>query len=1476
MTNCSFLRDMDMQETFETIVNPKSNDLKTGLNRFVIFKDPLNKVSANFQIETSEEARKKQGILVHRFTTGAGSSNVNYCLKNLSIRIPAQSNICIVGDENAGVNDFFLAIMKELIKADQGTMSVKGVACYLDMNNPKFIRDTIKENILLGRNFNKDMYLELIELVQLRLKKYPLKDRTVVVEGQKNIAENDVARILLARLLYSDADVVMMNNYFDKLPKERQVMTYDKIIMEYLAQKTVIYSTKNVHLIKKADRVLVMKDGMIVENDTYPNLMSNRASQLYKYLMTDPAGNTNLFKKVLDLFKVNFRKPDKALQPRAEDPEANGTLDSPTRGKQDLGKTLTMRSDPKSPVLPIVNLTIGENKKGAVAISADMADEGAGAVAVPGEHTSGKAGTSSVSEKDKRKNRRKVASTGEETNVNSLAKLQKNIMYNGGLSTKVVFIGQSSLAFYTFFFSLLITNISMGANILETCIWGHQVSFLDTYTEFLLAYDLLVIFYLAVVIIRDGVFTKMIVGNLNHLYNLMTNSLIDTQKEYLLLNPSTRIVYIMTKTIAKIDRDLIRSYYHYFDNSVTLLVILGALNYFLYIFMSIVTIFVIIIIMPAYSYYNVGCIKLSNFTTNHSSDLVEVFLSSFNFILPLRNHNISNYFSRKFREVSDTVMRAKIRLEDDILRWFHLRFMIYSTFLIVCILFIPIIVIQFLSGSFLWSEFQFKFVSASVPLLVPVLLNFANAMTSTSENMICVKSIIKYVLELSKNSEDATIIQQLAAMPVKKSKFVDMEEIQETNLTNFILKNHSKDKELQLSTNPMPVVPTPAPTRASIGPRSGLGNSELNRANTQVPGEEKKRVSANEPTKPLLMLQNVYYESKIAEQILKGINLKLYEAERLGIVCELGSGKDFLINLLMTLMQKSDIPEEGPSKYEITGVEVTLASAAELRKNMTYLYPNPSLLMGSVRDNIDPFKRYSDEEIMRTLHFLKMVRALQEYSGLFNCEDIEVFLAAKQNTVTLHEINLADLNQKIKSNPNASDKDEKKLKKNSKTMRAGAGRQGSNMSPGTPNGGPSKANMAADMKIRADSNIAKKGGGERKSKALDLLKDPSAAPRVDSQPNEEGEEEEDEFEEQNNVEDMQKNILATVSMTKLDLLFKQAIVDKAERKVKYKRCLKDIRRIFLGSNYSIESKEEEQLREFFEQQFINEYPIPMPIPERAKRLDDELEDFDMNYENHHIHFEDERNLMAALLKMEVGQNGKNLNEDCRKIIMMTKVYLDKPPIIVYDEEALFIHGVNRSFYIKQLFQNLRESGILGFIKDLSQIYNYSSVIILEKGEIIEQDPPLDLIDNKNSHLYRIVMRDDIRTLKQLENRLEIKVKKFERAKKRELMSIGKRKLKTGKESSAINTGENSELGDVADHNDMSLMYTPRPESSKATTLKATKSQLNMRSPNKNTTIVPFPLSNRDDEDEEGEDDDDEDFGDVERKSILKNPTSSRF
>lgn len=1392
MVSCSFLKDDEKKVNLETVLDPKKmHELKKP--RYLIFRDNLNKATFNTEVKAGEDGMRKLKLITKNYQSLKSSSNLNFCLKNLTLSIETGSKICVVGDENSGKHEFFLALMNELVKAE-GTFTIKQKASYLDMNNPRFIRDTIKENILLGRELNKELYNNLTaNLVQLRLKKYPKKDRTIIVDGQKNIAENDVGRILMARLLYSEADVVMINNYFDRLSKERQYETYINIVENYLADKTVLFSTNLVHLIKRSDRVLMMRDGKIIENDTYDKLMHDRNSQLYKFLMTDPAGNTNLFRKVLDLFKITIKRdPNKKREEPPKEEPVNNKDNSPSKKQKDkllAGKgPMAIEAGDKADAWASVPTAGADptHKKGANDPNNKNKDQlNSKALVLVGDANK-KPTSLPLSNEDALA--KEAAERNQEEMMNlqkQLEKLQKNIMSRNSLAMKVVFIGKSTLSFYLFFLTILCANLILAGGVLLTCFWGvPMLSFLESFTSYMLFYDAIVIVYVIYVVLRDVVFTKRVIANMAHLYSLTTNSLINTQKEYLLVNPSTRIIYLLTKIISKLDRDFIRSYYLYFDCVCMLLAFLGVLNYLIYIFMAIVTIFLMIVLIPINSSFSSGAIKLSTFVSNWSSELIEIYMSSFNFILPLRNHQITSYYSKKFNECADTLMKAKIRLEDDIYRWFHLRYMIYATILVLFILLLPELVLSLFDTAFLNKEWQLKFVTSAVPILLPILMNFPNSMTESSVNLIYVKNIIQYLLELSKNSEDTSIIRTLAHNPKKDIKDIDHDDIYETNLSNFILKNTLMAKN------------DARPKSKKVYPIRLNNPSELGRP---TPGDataagRKRRVSPNEPTKPLLMLKNVSYISQIKEVILDNINLKLYEAERVALICELGSGKDFLISLLMTLIQRSKTDSE--SNYEIMGKVVEISTASELRKNMTYLYPKPLLLMGTVRDNIDPFGRYDDEDIIRTLHFLKIIRVLQEYSLMSNCEDIGVFLSAKEGKVSMYEICLEDIKAKSEiikrveedklDKPKKGKKDKNKMGKRNDL---GKGTTFNPRGPGSPDlsikNDPRAKSMLSPMGVSSKTiGDGKSFSGLGVSDAPEKYGGTTTEPKDGEKQDEEDMLSENDENGEDKGEDKISHALASYvdskvisSETNRINIYALSDAERRDLKASWNGTMRNLKNMckpkeapptnrieeLAVKERAKREADEEELNLYFEEQFVTEYPIPKIIPERAKRINEDLEDFDMDYDNHTVHFKDEYALIKQLLYTEVGQNGRNLNEDTRKIIMMAKIYLDKPPILIVDEDSLYITGVNKTFYVKQLFKNLKETGILSFTKDFRQLYLYTSVAILEKGKMVEQGPPFDLIDDQDSRLYGIVMRDDIRTLRQLENKLDKNLNNFEMA-----------------------------------------------------------------------------------------------------------------
>lgn len=95
--------------------------------------------------------------------------------------------------------------------------------------------------------------------------------------------------------------------------------------------------------------------------------------------------------------------------------------------------------------------------------------------------------------------------------------------------------------------------------------------------------------------------------------------------------------------------------------------------------------------------------------------------------------------------------------------------------------------------------------------------------------------------------------------------------------------------------------------------------------------------------------------------VLQGLSFKIQAGHKIGVVGRTGAGKSTMSLALTRIIET----ESG--KIMIDGQDISTISLSQVRSKITIIPQDPSIFKGTVRYNVDPDNRYSDEEILELL-----------------------------------------------------------------------------------------------------------------------------------------------------------------------------------------------------------------------------------------------------------------------------------------------------------------------------------------------------------------------------------------------------------------------------------------------------------------------------------------------------------------------------
>ncbi|KAG0452559.1 hypothetical protein HPP92_025223 [Vanilla planifolia] len=194
-------------------------------------------------------------------------------LKGINVHIRRGALAAVVGTVGSGKSSFLSCLLGEMHRI-AGKVRVCGSTAYVAQT--AWIQNgTIQDNILFGLPLNQNKYMEVIHVCCLEkdLEMMEFGDQTEIGERGINLSGGQKQRIQLARAVYQDSDIYLLDDVFSAVDAHTGSEIFKECIKGALKDKTVILVTHQVDFLHNADLILVMRDGAIVQSGKYDEVL---------------------------------------------------------------------------------------------------------------------------------------------------------------------------------------------------------------------------------------------------------------------------------------------------------------------------------------------------------------------------------------------------------------------------------------------------------------------------------------------------------------------------------------------------------------------------------------------------------------------------------------------------------------------------------------------------------------------------------------------------------------------------------------------------------------------------------------------------------------------------------------------------------------------------------------------------------------------------------------------------------------------------------------------------------------------------------------------------------------------------------------------------------------------------------------------------------------------------------------------------
>ncbi|XP_068864472.1 ATP-binding cassette sub-family C member 4 isoform X2 [Aphelocoma coerulescens] len=194
-------------------------------------------------------------------------------LQQISFTVRRGELLAVIGPVGAGKSSLLSAVLGEL-PTDKGLINVTGRIAYVSQQ-PWVFSGTVRSNILFDKEYEKEKYEKVLKVCALKkdLELLANGDLTVIGDRGATLSGGQKARVNLARAVYQDADIYLLDDPLSAVDAEVGRHLFEKCICQALHQKISVLVTHQLQYLRAANQILILKDGKMVGKGTYAEFL---------------------------------------------------------------------------------------------------------------------------------------------------------------------------------------------------------------------------------------------------------------------------------------------------------------------------------------------------------------------------------------------------------------------------------------------------------------------------------------------------------------------------------------------------------------------------------------------------------------------------------------------------------------------------------------------------------------------------------------------------------------------------------------------------------------------------------------------------------------------------------------------------------------------------------------------------------------------------------------------------------------------------------------------------------------------------------------------------------------------------------------------------------------------------------------------------------------------------------------------------